>query len=307
MTQMKKHFGFIAILLAAVTARAQEPAADASWLDIFRQVEGLGASVEVGLMGAGVNVTVPVVPQRVVVILGYNVPRFNYHTDVSLGVEEWNRDIDELNNQVTVLRAKGRTGYEKVNNFKNKRVTVTADAKIRLTSFKALAQYYPSAEKKMYVTAGVFIGQDEDFITLYGQAGPNERIIYTQALALNQQLEADPDPDAKGVPGLERKIRFNIDKTTYSVYEDLGFDAKIRINRVRPYIGVGWGEAIPTRRRLGYQVELGTWMHGRPEIVSPTEMEQYDEKAREIKSVYNVLSRVMFYPQLTVRMTGRIF
>ncbi|MBP5715625.1 MAG: hypothetical protein J6W69_00760 [Bacteroidales bacterium] len=305
---MKKLLGLIAIVLVSATTHAQESEASrTSWMDIVRQVDGLGASVEVGLMGSGINVTVPIVPQRVFVIVGYNLPKFNYHTDVSLSVEEWNRDIDELNNQVTILQTKGRTDYEKVNNFKNKRVTVVADAKIQLSSFKALAQYYPSAVKKLYVTEGVFIGQDENFIDLHGQAASNEQRIYTQALALNEKLEKDPDPDAKGVPGLKDKIRFNIDKTTYGVDENIGFDAEIRINRVRPYVGVGWGESIPMQRRLGWQVELGTWMHGRPEIISPTTRDNYDAKAREIKSVYNVLSRVMFYPQLTVRMTGRIF
>ena len=60
-----------------------------------------------------------------------------------------------------------------------------------------------------------------------------------------------------------------------------------------------------TKKRVGFQFELGAWMHGKPTIKSSSEV-SYDPSAEGIDGVGDVMSKIQFWPQMTFRLTGRI-
>ena len=89
--------------------------------------------------------------------------------------------------------------------------------------------------------------------------------------------------------------------------EDCSLDAAIQISKVRPYAGIGFGRSVPNKR-IGFQFEMGAWFHGTPKVVSPNELpaDKYDPNAESIEGVGDIISKITVYPQITLRLTGRI-
>ena len=295
-------------LTLALAAIAAMSSAQALQMNAFRNV---GVGVEAGLMGAGVEVSVPVVTNHLVLVAGVNFPKITFSTDITLETGTWNNKIDELNAKVDKLNAKrGDEYYKHVDHLNaSGEMTVTADADINLPTFKTMLEYYPSAKSTFHFVAGVMIGK-EDFINIHGEPDEISKSAYMSALRLNNAIQNDPiaqKNDIQGIKDIADVLHFNIDDKTYRVREDCSLDAAIQISKVRPYAGIGFGRAIPNKR-LGFQFEMGAWFHGTPKVVSPNELpaDKYDPNAESIEGVGDVISKIKVYPQMTFRLTGRI-
>lgn len=291
-------------LTMALAAIAAVAGAQALQMNAF---ENVGVGVEAGLMGAGIEVSVPVVTNRLVLVAGVNFPTINVTKDITLKTGNWNKKIDELNAKVDKLN--GKYGYDKYNHvyYLNEELVGTADAKVKLTSFKTLLEYYPSSNSSFHLVAGFMIGKDK-FVDVHGAPDKDTQEAYFSALTLNDAIKDDPKTDKEDIQGIkdiDDVLHFSIDNKTYRVKRDCTLDAAVKINRVRPYIGFGFGRAIPNNR-VGFQFEMGAWYHGTPKVVSPNELSDYDPKARSIEGIGEALCKVEFYPQMTFRLTGRI-
>lgn len=80
----------------------------------------------------------------------------------------------------------------------------------------------------------------------------------------------------------------------------------LKVSGFRPYLGIGWGRAIP-KRLLNFNVELGAQFQGKPKVYSETgalEVIESDETDNDFKDVIKYLK---VYPTLTFRLTGKIF
>lgn len=82
-------------------------------------------------------------------------------------------------------------------------------------------------------------------------------------------------------------------------------EADVRTNAFKPYIGVGFGRAIPVGS-LGFRAELGAMAHGTPQI--------YDKGGKTLNSLQkgnvdfsHTLEQWKIYPVLSFRLTGRFF
>ena len=284
--------------IVAMVANAQP-----EHMKAFRNV-GVGA--EVGLMGVGFEVAVPVVTNHLVLKSGFQFPKVTAAVDVEIDTKIWREQVDMLNNQVRRMNTVYGKNFPSVN-WEKDEIVATADAEVNLSNFKIMLEYYPWESSNFHLIAGFMIGKDK-FISITGQPDNETQEAYNNILMVNRMIQADQDArlhGCNGIPDLEDYLHFNIDETTYSVSEKCGLDASIKINKVKPYFGVGFGRSIPNHR-VGFQFEMGAWMHGKPTIYSPYELKEYDEEANGIEGVGEILSKVTFYPQITFRLTGRI-
>lgn len=81
--------------------------------------------------------------------------------------------------------------------------------------------------------------------------------------------------------------------------------AEARVKKVRPYAGVGFGRAVPRKRRMGCSLDLGVQYWGRPTYYcNGIEVAPADLKT---KSYIRAATRLPVYPVLTFRLCGRIF
>lgn len=316
---MKKLFAlFLTSLFAVSIVNAQEA------------FQSLGASIEVGTTGAGVNISLPIVTDHWILSIGANFPSISYKTnynidggDLNSKISELNSSINELNKKITKFKELNPTAQvstiDNVKSLSNNNVGVDATAEINMVNFKVMFEYYPSSTHSFHITAGVFIGSSE-FFTVNGTVDDDSWSTYQSAINTNNQLiniekeleKYENNPFAGKtyhVDGLEDVLRFSIDDRTFAIDSKSKHgkaDARIFINGVKPYLGVGFGRSIPRNHRFGFQCEIGAWYHGKAKLESPNEI-AYDPTAKGVSDVFKTMNKIVVYPQLTFRMTGRFF
>ena len=84
---------------AALSAMAASCAFAQSYnnMEAFRNV---GVGIEAGLMGAGFEVSMPVVTDHLVLVLGYNLPNFKVKTDFDVSSSDIRQKINEMNTNI---------------------------------------------------------------------------------------------------------------------------------------------------------------------------------------------------------------
>ena len=95
----------------------------------------------------------------------------------------------------------------------------------------------------------------------------------------------------------------------------VGFDqdgfakATIKVNKFRPYVGIGFGRAVP-RGRFGVSGDLGIQFWGTPKVYEKQTGKDLEVKKTDIGSdsdrYYDELTKIKVWPVLTIRLTGRI-
>jgi len=290
---MKKTFFSLALVAMSTLGFAQSETMEA-----FKHV---GVGLEVGLMGAGVQVSMPVVTDHLVLVVGCNFPQLTYGTTIDVDSKELRSKIDDLNGSINRYNQIPGKHIDNLS-YPNKDISLDVDAKLNLGAFKALVEYYPWQNHSFHLTAGMYIGK-EDFISLSGSAEQEWWSVYQKAVDINNnQLPANMKVD-----GMDEAVKFNIDEQTFQVKPSGTGELELNIvtKKVKPYVGIGFGRPIPTKR-VGFQFELGAWMHGTPTIKSAQEI-AYQSGTAGIDGVGDVMSKITVYPQMTFRLTGRIF
>ena len=161
------------------------------------------------------------------------------------------------------------------------------------------------------ITTGLYFGKEEiitvenkdnnDFI---GIANWNKDI---QATPMPADLATLAAANGGSLP------RIGLEMSDYFLAPDNNghVDASIRVNKVRPYIGLGVGRMVPKKSRLTCNFDFGVQFWGKPEIyLNGIDGEKKLEKkdlGNDGDDVLDILSKITVYPQLTVRLVGRIF
>lgn len=78
----------------------------------------------------------------------------------------------------------------------------------------------------------------------------------------------------------------------------------ISVKNFRPYIGIGWGRAIP-KHLIAFNFELGAQLHGTPKVYTDNGMvREYGSSDDDLSKVLNDLK---VYPVISFRLSGKIF
>lgn len=291
------------LLAACFTANAQNQEA-------FKH---LGIGVEAGLMGFGVQVATPIVDNHIMAVLGVNFYGFSassgkFYIDkevVNDGISRLHREIDD-----DIADHPDHTDYRHTRMLEN---DMMITPKLKLGSdVKVLFEYYPWRSTGFHITAGVMIGCG-DILSVSARADDASQAIFKDVF-YNQDVynRYEHGTDYSSYEDfIYDNLRFNLDDDrTFLAYDkdrkELETSISLSTNKVKPYFGIGWGRSVP-RRRLSFQFEMGAWYHGKPTIKSSFEV-PYDRTSSEgITGVTKILNKVQFYPQLTFRLSGRIF
>lgn len=268
----------------------------------FKAFRNLGIGVEANLIGAGVQLSMPVVSDVVVLNLGYNFGLgIKANNVASIDKEKPNEGLEKLNNKIS-----GDPGFK---TFPYLTDDIDVSAKLKMgNNFKVMAEIYPSKKASFHFTVGALIGNGK-IVNLTAESDKTTREIYDIAKFDQDLYNMNEHGVGYGDPNYEDFIfdnmRFNVDDKTYGLNgDDLTAKVTIKGNNVKPYFGIGWGRSIP-RKRVGCQFEIGAWYHAKPKMSSPNEI-QYDPYADGIDGVGDIMSKIQFFPQMTLRLTGRI-
>ncbi len=88
-------------------------------------------------------------------------------------------------------------------------------------------------------------------------------------------------------------------------------DARIKVNAVRPYLGIGFGRMVPKNSRVTCNFDLGVQFWGKPKVYlygveGEEEVESSDFEGKD-NGTLDIISKVSVYPTMTLRVVGRIF
>ena len=171
----------------------------------------------------------------------------------------------------------------------NYEATVKANARVNLSTFKVLADYYPNKKWPFHVTGGFYIGASN--------------IVTVDAYA------DDIKVDGKTYKREDIKNWYiDLDDTRIKA-KDGKVDAAITTWSVKPYVGIGFGNTVPMKHRVGVMGELGVMFHGKPKITSKTDPDimTHIAEADESDEFFDVMHKIVGIPVLNIRICGRIF
>lgn len=284
---MKKVLSLVmALALCAGLANAQEA---------FKH---LGAGVEIGTAGAGIEFSLPLVSDHLFFKAGYNFPSVSIKYGFDFPTKDVNANIAEVNNNLKKI-----PGCTEQLSLLTDPAKVDASAKLNMSNVKLMFEYYPGKKSSFHITAGLFLGNPA-----FANIGVTATKLWSEYQVKQQEVASlkTKYPGAD-IPTLPNSINYNVDGKSYGITDgSAGVD--LTIAKVKPYLGVGFGRSIP-KTRVGFQGEIGAWYHGKAGIKSVNTSVAYDKDAPEILTdqIKNIVGKAIVYPCVTLRVTVRLF
>lgn len=165
---------------------------------------------------------------------------------------------------------------------------VKGEGKLNKVDFKLLFDAYPFKSSSFHVTLGAFIGSSK-VVSVYN-------------------TEPFLDPSEWGTAGIKiGDYRISSDDTG-------NVEASIKVNSFKPYLGVGFGRAVP-KGRIGFSFDLGVQFWGTPGVYAGVKddfgnfhekkLEKGDVKNDDTDKFFDIMSKIVVYPVLSFRLSGR--
>ena len=165
---------------------------------------------------------------------------------------------------------------------------IKLQGKLALTTGHLLVDIHPF-KSQFRVTVGAYFGNDK-IISVYTKES-------NKLLENIYQFNQNP---------ANEKIGFELGDYLLEPSKDGNLEASIRVNKFRPYLGIGFGRAVP-KKRLGCQFDLGAQFWGSPAIYAQDHKVTESDMDGNDGGMIKILSKVSVYPSLSVRLVGRIF
>ena len=161
---------------------------------------------------------------------------------------------------------------------------VNVEGKASQNNFKVLFDIYPTKTTSFHFTVGAYMSR-KTFLTV-------------------QNTEPFLRPSDWGTAGLQIG--------DYDITSDETGTAKadLRVSKFKPYVGIGFGRAVP-KGRIGCNFDLGVQFWGSPSVYSRdwngrmVKLESNDKDSDEGKAL-NTISKMKVFPVLSFRICGRI-
>src|SRR5574344_1485302 len=123
------------------------------------------------------------------------------------------------------------------------------DGKLNFGSAKILIDYLPFKSSSFHITVGAYIGSSKIIKVNNTEDGSLMDITtYNNSVAEDQQL---------GVVLGDYLLKPN---------EEGNIESRIKVSGFKPYVGIGFGRAVPRKNRVGFMFELGCQLWGTPKI-----------------------------------------
>ena len=98
-----------------------------------------------------------------------------------------------------------------------------------------------------------------------------------------------------------------IDKYQLPIDKNGDVNGEIRVNKFRPYLGIGFGSRAVPKGRLAFRTELGVQFHGHPKVTANgKDVLEIAGKAGD-DDISKIVDELTVYPVLKFRLVGRIF
>lgn len=313
---MRKYFFFACLMLGMTTAQAQESNAEQDMVSAAAtEIESfsfenfipttLGLGLGVGTSGVTVDLSTHL-SDYIGLRAGVNwVPQVKIGTDLDLSEVSGLRDTDA-----------GYARFITENGGIPKNLKV--EGKLSMTTWHVLFDVYPFTQvSSFHVTLGAYFGAKK-IIKVYNKEDGALKIVSR----FNESLTGvNPDThegtftyrDNSGItyPSVSGVKQIGVELGDYFLEPTTegNLDASIQVEGFRPYVGLGFGRAVP-KNRIGLQFDLGCQFWGTPGVYvngkNGEEKLTKDNTKGEGGDALKILSKISVYPTMTLRLVGRI-
>lgn len=265
---------------------------------IFNRV---GVGVGIGTTGITVDAATAITPY-VGVRAGVDIfPSVKLNADLDLGVDGANATISEYSSYIGELNALLPAGQQIPTAIPQE---LDVQGKTKLGGGHVLFDIYPfPAASSFRVTVGAYFGSGKVADVYNREQGALLSVSRWNAAVDNPA--AKPFVDQYGL----KKIGAELGDYFISPDAQGNLNASIKVNGFRPYLGLGFGRAVP-KNRVGCQFDLGCQFWGSPKVTVTDLGGERELKAENVGGdggdVIKTISNVSVWPVLNFRVMVRI-
>ena len=158
---------------------------------------------------------------------------------------------------------------------------VELEGSTKRTTGELLLNLYPFRSNGFFVAAGASFGGDK-FVQITGHSDELRQLI-----------------TAGGSAGLQ------IGDVSIPVDQNGNVSGGLKVSAVRPYVGLGYGRAVPSKR-INFMLDAGVQSHGTPEVYS--DFGQVDQLMAEVDNDFtDIINKLKVYPVIRFRICGKLF
>ena len=227
----------------------------------------LGLNVAAGTEGIGIGVATPITNY---LELGFDVnimPGFKAKGDVNVNYY---------------------TGSIPIPLPSSEKVKISGDLKRTMMDVKL--SVYPVGGNSTFFVAGGFSFGSEKLATLNGHSDAVQEACRTY-------------PQYKDL--ILNSISAELDKYNVKFDENGDVNGDVRVKKVRPYVGLGFGRLIP-KNRVGFRFELGCQFMGKMKVYQNDTEVKINEMTKGDDDLSKIIDKLTVYPVLKFTLTGRI-
>ena len=241
----------------------------------LRILNHLSVGANAGTMGLGADVAMPLT-RFVDIEAGFTImPKISFKTNVDLNYGE----------------LPGIEQYKGPNRF-------GITGKTKLVNGKLIFNVMPiPVFRTFHIGVGAYFGNGNILNVYNSEDGALEGVVHANNL-IREYNSLHPDSPQK-LYGLE------VGNYLLEPDEDGNVNASVAVKKFKPYVGIGFGKAVPNRR-IGFKCDLGCVFWGSPSLTCngvDLTKEDFSGGGSAIKAI----TKIRVYPVLNFRLCGRIF
>ncbi|MCR5779844.1 MAG: hypothetical protein K6G70_04800 [Bacteroidaceae bacterium] len=176
---------------------------------------------------------------------------------------------------------------------------LSIEAATHLGSGHILIDGYPFKGSSFHVTAGAYFCSSEP-ITLYNK----DNGAFKDVKDFNDRKA----PYYDGWKNVADAPKIGMQMGDYFLEPDVNgnLEASIRVNGFQPYLGIGFGRAVPLKSRVSCQFDLGVKFWSTPSIYLQDHELTAEDLNGEGNKVFDIMSKITVFPVMTLLLVGRI-
>lgn len=154
---------------------------------------------------------------------------------------------------------------------------IDLDAGFGRTQGSVIFNVYPIPAGSFYIAAGAYFG-GRDLVKIKGHSNELADLQNSNVEVGDYLIPVDKNGDVRG---------------------------GLRVKNFRPYIGLGFGRAVP-KHRINVNFDLGVQFHGKPEIYSDHGEIHLSDYTND-DTIQKIIDNIKVWPVISIKICGKIF
>lgn len=282
---MKKSFITLALLIlaAGISAQHDERAPRSPF-------GNLGLSLNAGLTGFGASLSTPI-GKHFTARAGFGTLPFSY------------RYTDALSFNISEKLAEHGLNDVQIDQTIDHEIDLKG--KLNVPAGHLLVDYTPFKQGlgSFHLTAGIYVGGSN---LVHVNGNTNLDRLQQKIDGIKNEIDAQYPGAGANLDINARDFALEVGGENIRLNTDGTVDAYAKVNNIKPYFGIGWGNAIP-KGRVGFRFDIGALYHGKPEITSPNIDQNLHSEINSNEVLNDIIKYAHFWPQLSFQLTFRLF